>query len=230
LTLITRRSRTRRRGHFVAVAAALVAILLSTPSFGATSGADALRLVTRLQERLEGCQDYQCLVTCFERNGTAQEERSYRLYVKDPCLVRIKVVAGRGKGCEATRDRSGRIRARKAGLLKAFPKTLSPDDRRILSLRGTPFWEATGQCFLERLHACVARPDAQCDVGPDTEEPRLLLLQVHYSGPAQQKVWIDPQQMRLVRCELYEGGDLIQRFTVSQVKENTGLKDSFFSF
>jgi outer membrane lipoprotein-sorting protein len=67
-------------------------------------------------------------------------------------------------------------------------------------------------------------------VGPDTEEPRLLLLQVHYSGPAQQKVWIDPQQMRLVRCELYEGGDLIQRFTVSQVKENTGLKDSFFSF
>jgi outer membrane lipoprotein-sorting protein len=196
----------------------------------ASEAAEALRLVDRLQERLAQCRDYQCLITSYERKGGKEEERTYRLYVKDSRLVRVRILAGRDKNSEAALDASGRIRARKTGVLKAFPKTMNADDDRLRSLRGTPFWEAACHNFLKDLRLRMTKPGTRYAVEPDGEQSDLLLLTIDPPGLAQEKVWVDPELMHVVRGERYEGGMLVNRFTVREVKENVGLNDGFFSF
>jgi outer membrane lipoprotein-sorting protein len=108
----------------------------------AAGGQRAGELIDELQAHLARSQDYQYDVTCYERKGNQQEERSYRFFVKGARLVRIRVLKGRGKGAEAVMDRHGQVRARKSGLLKTFARSLRPDDPRVCSLRGMPLWEA----------------------------------------------------------------------------------------
>jgi outer membrane lipoprotein-sorting protein len=196
----------------------------------AGDAAEAVHLVDRMENRLLQCRDYQYLLTSYERKGDRQEERTYRFYVKDARLVRIKVVAGRGKGSEAILDAQGRVWGRKGGLLKAFPRTLSPDDRRICSLCGAPFWDAACHNYLKALRARMAQAGMQCEVGPDREQPGLLLLEVQRSDAPREKYWIDPQLLHIVKGEVFEGDVLVRRFAVSEIKENVGLRDTFFSF
>ncbi len=207
--------------------------MLPVPTTGpaaAGGGQEALQWVHRLQERTARCEDYQYLVRSYEKKGTREEERTYRLYVKDCRLVRIKVTGGRGKGSEAALDAQGRIHGRKGGLLKAFPKTLRPEDSRIRSLRGTAFWEAACHNFLKDLRERMAQPGARCEIGPDRDQSGRLLMVVDRPGGAHEKYWIDPQQMRLMKGEVYEDHQLVKRFTIEQVRENVGLTESFFSF
>jgi outer membrane lipoprotein-sorting protein len=196
----------------------------------AGEAAEAVRLVDRLQNRLAQCRDYQYLLTSYERRGDRQEERAYRFYVKDARLVRIKIVAGRDKGSEAILDAQGQVRGRKGGLLKAFPRTLSPGDRRICSLCGTPFWDAACHNYLKALRARMAQAGTQCEVGPDREQPALLLLEVQRPAATRERYWVDPQLMHVVKGEVFEGDVLVRRFAVSEIKENVGLPDTFFSF
>jgi hypothetical protein len=214
----------------VRVILSLIAFLLAVGRVAAGSSPDALRLVDRLQERMAQCRDYQCLICSFERLGSRQEERSYRLFVKDCRLVRIRVTAGRGKGSEAAIDAHGRLRGRKGGLLKSFAETLKPDDRRIRSLRGEPFWEAACHNFLKDLRLRLTEPGTRSEVEPDPEQPGWLLLVLSRPDATREKYWIDPQQMQLVRGELFENGLLVRQFSVRDVRENVGLTDDFFSF
>src|SRR5215212_9183901 len=115
-------------------AISLVGLVPGPATAGGTH--EALELIDRMQDRLSRCQDYQYMVNSFERKGDREEKRSYRLFVKDERLMRVKVVEGRGKGSEATVDGKGRVRGRKGGLLKPFAQTLKPTDDRIRSLRG----------------------------------------------------------------------------------------------
>jgi len=208
----------------------LLAVWMMAGHAMAAEAGEALRLVDRLQERLAQCRDYQCLITSFERKGGKEEERTYRLYVKDSQLVRVRILAGRERGSEAARDASGRIRARQTGMLKAFAKTLEPEDERLRSLRGTPFWEAACHHFLKELRLRMAQPGTRCTVEPDTAQSGLLLLTIDPPGLAQEKVWVDPEMLHVVRGERFEAGALVHRFTVREVKENVGLGEGFFSF
>lgn len=47
----------------------------------------------------------------------------------------------------------GRVRGQKGGLLKIIGRTLEPDDNRIRSLRGNPFWEAAWYNLPNELRA-----------------------------------------------------------------------------
>jgi outer membrane lipoprotein-sorting protein len=206
----------------------LVVFALGRAAAGASP--EALRLVDQLQERMAQCRDYQCAIQSFERKGPKQEERSYRLYVKDSRLVRIKVTAGRGKGSEAALEAGGRVRGRRSGLLKLFTETLKPEDSRVRSLRGVPFWEAACHNFLRDLRLRIAEPGTEAAVEPDPEKPGRLLLVVTRPDATSEKYWIDPRQMQLLRGEVFEHGLLVREFSVRDVRENVGLSDDFFSF
>src|SRR5262245_31267494 len=60
-----------------------------------------MQVVDRLQERIARCRDYQYEVVSYERLGSREERRNYRLFVKDCRLVRVRITSGRGKGSEA---------------------------------------------------------------------------------------------------------------------------------
>jgi hypothetical protein len=127
-------------------------------------------------------------------------------------------------------DAQGRVRARKGGLLRAFVRTLRPDDPRVCSLRGTPFWEAACPNFLKALRLRVVQPGTECELGPDPAQPLLMLLAVHRPGALHERYWIDPQGMHLIKGEEFEGDLLVHRFAISDIQENVGLTDAFFSF
>jgi outer membrane lipoprotein-sorting protein len=206
-------------------------LLALSPILATAGGAQrAVDLIDQLQARLADCQDYRYDVTCYERKGNQQEERSFRFFVKGTRRVRIQVLKGRGKGSEAVMDPQGQVRARKGGLLKAFVKTLRPDDPRVCSLRGTPFWEAACLNFLRALRLRATQQGTECELGLDPDQPALILLVVHRPEAIRERYWIDPQQMHLLRGEVLEGDLLVHRFAISDIRENTGLSDAFFSF
>jgi hypothetical protein len=196
----------------------------------AAEAADAKCWVKRLQEKITQCGDYQYQISCYDRKGKQEEQRSFTLFARGARLVRIKVTSGRGKGSEAVLDAQGRVRARKGGLLKSFARTLSPDDGRIRSLRGAPFWDAAAHRFLADLCARMERPDSHCAIGPDPDRPEWLRLVRSSAGGDREQYWIDPQQLVVMKGEVYEDAQLVHRFIISAVRENVGLKDSFFSF
>jgi outer membrane lipoprotein-sorting protein len=214
----------------VRVCVVLIALVLAAGRAALADPPQALRLVDRLQERLAQCRDYQCLIHSYERQGDRQEERSYRLYVKDCRLIRIKVVAGRGKGSEAVLDADGRVRGRKGGLLKPFVETLKPEDRRIRSLRGLPFWEAACHNFLKDLRLRLTDSGTRSELEKDPDQPERLLLIITRPGATHEKYWIDPQQLQVIRGQLFENDVLVREFSIQEVKENVGLSDDFFSF
>jgi outer membrane lipoprotein-sorting protein len=207
----------------------LVAVLLRGPAAAAGTPV-GLRLVDRLLDHLGQCRDYQFRVTAYERQGDQEEERTFRLFVKEERLVRIQVLAGRGKGSEAVLDAQGRVRGRKRGLLKTFATTLKPDDRRIRSLRGQPFWELACHHFLKELRARVAQPGTACEVEWEGEPPGLARLVLQRAPATRETYWVDLGQIHVLRGEDLESGRLVQRFAVSEVKENAGLSDAFFCF
>jgi outer membrane lipoprotein-sorting protein len=213
-----------------AVATLHIALALA-PFLTTTSSADrAVDLIGKLQGHVAQCQDLQYDVTCYERKGDQQEERSYRFFVKGDRLVRIRVLQGRDKGSEAVIDTHGRVRARKSGLLKSFARTLRPDDPRVCSLRGKPFWETACPNFLQELRRRMTQQDTECELALDPDQPALTLLKLQLPGGVRERYWIDSQTMHLTKGEVFEGGLLVHRFTIPNIRENAGLSDSFFSF
>jgi len=208
----------------------LITLLVAPGHLMAADAGEAERLVERLQARLANCRDYQYRVTCYERRGERQEERSFRLYVKDGRLIRIQVLSGRGRGSEAVLNARGQVRARKGGVLKAFARTLSPDDRRVCSLRGTPFWDAVCHNFLRDLQGRLGRPGAFSQVTSVPDQPGQYLLFLQMPGGIRERYWIDSRAMHLLRGEVCEGDVLVQRFQIDDIRENVGLSDTFFSF
>jgi outer membrane lipoprotein-sorting protein len=196
----------------------------------AASAHRSVELIDRLQEHVARCQDVQYDVASYEREGNRQEERSYRFFVKGARMVRIQVLQGRGKGSEAVMDAQGRVQARKGGLLKPFARTLPLDDPRVRSLRGAPFWEAACPSFLKALRLRLIQPDSRCELAPDPAQPSLTLLTLHRPGGNEERYWIDPQGLHLLKGELFEGDLLVDRITIANIRENVGFTDSFFSF
>src|ERR1051325_3235980 len=75
--------------------------LLLAPLLAPTAASDrAVDLIEALQARVAHCQDYQYMVSCYERKGDQQEERQSRFFVKGNRLVRVRILQGRGKGSE----------------------------------------------------------------------------------------------------------------------------------
>jgi outer membrane lipoprotein-sorting protein len=212
----------------IAFSISLLWLIAGQTSAGGTH--EALQLIDRMQDRLSQCRDYQYVMSSIERKGNREEKRSYRMFVKDERLVRIKVVEGRGKGSEAAVDAKGRVRGRKGGLLKPFAQTLKPTDDRIRSLRGTPFWEAACHNFLKELRARIGEPGTQCDLQPDREQPGHVVLTVSRNGVTRERYWIDTHGLHMVKGELFEGDLQVQEFCIRDVKQNVGLDDDFFSF
>jgi hypothetical protein len=212
-------------------AALLTGACLVSPTRGMGPVAlDPMHCMDRLQERIAGCHDYQYDVESYERLGVREERRNYRLFVKDCRLVRIKVTAGRGNGSEAAMTADGKIRGRKGGILKAFDRSLKPDDQRVRSLRGIPFWDAAAHNYLQALRDRMSRPHAQCTVEAASDPPGSLRLVVRQASGDWEQYWIETPEMRVVRGEVFEAGRMVVRYVIRHVRENVGLTEKFFSF
>jgi len=224
----------RKRSSGERILRRLGGVLLGLLAFSLTGAASTAteprECVECLLDRIEQCKDYQYRVNCYEREGAREEERTYSLFVKDGRMVRIKILAGRGRGSEAVMDAHGRLWGRKGGLLKPFVQSLSTDDRRVRSLRGTAFWESAAHNYLRALRERIHQPEARATLEGDPARPGGSRLLVSGPGDTREEYWIDPEPLRLRQGEIRVAGQLVVRFSLQDFRENVGLSDAFFSF
>jgi hypothetical protein len=201
------------------------------PHAGATPALDLL------VKHTAALHDYAVTIDAHELDGTATDDRVMRFWYRKPDRAKMEVVKGPAAGTRLEWVGGTKARVR-GGIFSWFPIWLDLHDRRITSLRGNTMLRAelepTLECFVAHRNAVKEAPGrlngAPTDVvtlsipaglgcPADSEADRVITKDVltisHDSGV-------------LLRRERYVGDELVERWNLSDVVTNAGLKDSDF--
>jgi hypothetical protein len=130
---------------------ALALLLLgSVASVDAAGSASASDIMQRAEQRFRSLSDYECVIDCESRMGSAVERGTYRVWFRQPSLLRVRVMKGKRRGSEVAMDEQGQFRGREGGLLKPIVVRLKPTDRRLQSIRGKCVTEFNLNSFYQR--------------------------------------------------------------------------------
>lgn len=207
--------------------------LASTVGAGAAPGDPNTpqEILNRAEERLRSLTDYRCFAEGQATLGEKKDGGSYRVWFRNPCLARIKVVSGRSKGSEIAVDQKGQVRARKGGLLKPFVVKMKPDDRRLLSIRGISVCEITWPAFYKRWRQTAALPGARTTIAPrpSREAPYEVVISFEREGKqCREHYRVDPRLWVLTEAEMWENGQRVDQIRFSEVVLNSGVEEEFF--
>ena len=197
------------------------------------AGAQASRaesILQRVNANIGGLQDYEFLVDTDCRVGSKSEARSFRVWFKQPGMLRVKVLRGRSRGSEVVIASDGGIRGRKAGLLKSFVTRLDADDSRLRNLRGIPVSEFLWSTFYGRFRERAALPGARMTLLPrQNGGPHEIQLVYSDQGRSMREVVrVDPDTWFLQEHEVYDGTTRVDHAVFHGWKTNAGLREAFF--
>lgn len=100
-------------------------------------------IIKECEKKWESINAYICVYESYQKKGKEEDKRKYFVEFKKPLWIRLKVLEGKDKGSEALYNPEKKIvRGRKGGMLKGIVLTLSPDDKRVISLRGFRIYHA----------------------------------------------------------------------------------------
>lgn len=222
-----------RRSPWLGAALAALSLVCSLNA-GAAPGGDPdtpNEILNKAEERLRSLTDYRCFAEGQASLGEKRDGGSYRVWFRNPCLARIKVVSGRSKGSEIAVDDKGQVRARKGGLLKPFVVKMKPNDRRLLSIRGISICEITWPAFYKRWRQTASLPGAKTTVAPraSREAPYEVVISFERDGkPCREHYRVDPRLWVLTEAEMWENGQRVDQIRFSEVSLNTGVEEDFF--
>jgi outer membrane lipoprotein-sorting protein len=188
-------------------------------------------ILQRVDRQFGTLRDYECLVDTDCRAGSKQESRSFRLWYKQPGMLRARVLRGRSSGSEVVITSDGTIRGRKGGLLKPIVVRLSPDDGRIRNLRGIPISEFLWNVFYHRYSERAALPGARMILLPRQDSAAPYEISLTYSDqgrPMREVLRVDPAGWFLRELEIFDGSACVDRAVFHDWKMNPGLKDNWF--
>src|SRR5688500_17909204 len=95
------RTEARRPSRDCARWAALLCLVCASPCEpGAAPPPSADTVMARAEARFRALADYECVADCASRLGRKQEAGTYRLWFKQPDLIRTRVLAGKQRGAE----------------------------------------------------------------------------------------------------------------------------------
>jgi outer membrane lipoprotein-sorting protein len=207
---------------------------------GVASGSGAAEPLTpaavkgRLQARLDGLTDYQCVLRTETKSGTRVERGEFQLWYRRPGYLRLRVVEGRRRGSEFVMGVDGTLRGRHGGLLRAFSRRLSRGDPSLRSLRGQPAWELDFGSFLRAMEERMSQPGSRSILHPAGGGDPEVILEVRYRSPggeALRDIWgIDPRDWLLRRGDVFEGDQRVDHVEFTNIRTDVGLKESWFRF
>jgi len=210
---------------------ALIAAVLTSDRPGRAEAANPEAVLQRVNEQFGALRDYECLVDTDCQAGSKQEARSFRMWYKQPGMLRLKVLRGRSRGSEVVVASDGTIRGRKGGLLKPIVIRMDAEDARVRSLRGVPVSEFLWSAFYSRYRARAAQPGARITLLPHQEADAPYEIQLTYAdqGRAMREVLrVDPVRWLVQEREIFEGATCVDRAVFHDWKVNGGLKDGWF--
>jgi hypothetical protein len=212
--------------------------VLSCCVLGSLSGIAGLRaaepdqadaILDRAEQRFRSISDYECVIDYECRLPDRIEKKTYRVWYRQPSLLRVKVLQGPGKGSEVALDENGQYRGRKGGLLKPFVVKLKPGDKRLQGLRGKSVSEFNLGTVYKRCRSRCAQGGADIQVAKAAEGTRGLVFSFNENGKKVQETYrFDPNSWFLTSCSVLEDGKLVESFDIQGLKVNGGLDEGFF--
>ncbi|MEN3045619.1 MAG: hypothetical protein ABDH49_01330 [Candidatus Hydrothermales bacterium] len=100
-------------------------------------------IIKECEKKWESIRTYTCIYESYQKKEDREDKRKYYVEFKKPLWIRLKVLEGKDSGSEVLYNPEKNIvRGRKGGVLKGIVLTLSPDDKRVTSLRGFKLYHA----------------------------------------------------------------------------------------
>lgn len=213
----------------------LVPLLLLTFILPATAqNQPPEQIVNALNTRWKEIQDYHCKMRSRNRLGNQTDEKRLDFWFKRPHQVRMEVLDGDKKGSVLTRDASGKIRARKGGIMSIIPVTLSEDDERTRNLRGRKFYQADwGSVIKEFIEG--ARGGLKLSQLPDETFNQVACSVVQLEGKhptspiTRDLIWVDKTNNLILCRKQYEGDILVNEVVWWDIEMNTNPADNQFT-
>jgi len=208
--------------------AAVFGGLTLVPIPGRGQGPTAEQVLSRLEARVDGIKEYECLMEGDMRKGGNSKMGTYHIWFRPPELMRIRVEKGAHRGSEIVLTESGKVRARGGGVLKVFTTTMSRNDKRLRDPCGRYAWDASFPRLYRRLKERVAAAE-RVEVSPLGKDAYRITVAARDAGQPVRERWT----VRLTGCpvervEVDEGNQAIERTSFREFRENPSLPVDLF--
>ncbi|MCD6087527.1 MAG: DUF1571 domain-containing protein [Candidatus Hydrothermae bacterium] len=208
-----------------------VFMIASLYAFQADSGP-----IVKLKSSFDSILDYTCILESFVRKGDKKEVRTYEYRYMKPGWVYMKILKGDNKGAVVIYNpETGKVRARKGGILGAIKLTFDPTDKKVLSIRGHRVDESHMGAILNRWLDYLTRAKVEYKGETTVDSLKGPLLEAtecdtaKYHGTWKEILLLDADNHLPVLIEQFDrSGKLIHRVRIKDLKLNTGLKKEDF--
>jgi hypothetical protein len=216
----------------VATAVALAVSGVAPASAGQTPVLDAL------VKHTAALSDYAVTVDAHEVDGTNSDDRVIRFWYRKPDRAKMEVLKGPAAGTRLEWIGGEKVRVR-GGIFSWFPIWLDLHDPKITSMRGNTMLRAelepTLECFVAHRSAVTEAPGPRVD-GQVTDLVALSIpggLGCPADSATDRAVTKDVLTVSrdtgvLLRRDRYVGDTQVERWLLSDVVTNAGLKDADF--
>ena len=213
----------------------LVLLTAFLSPLGAQENLSPSALLDSLETRWNQIQDYTMELHSFQKKGEKTQNRVYAFRYMRPGWIYLHVLEGDGKGAHVVYNpQTDKVRAKKGGLLSVIKLTLSPDDKRVLSIRGFGIKDTPFDVLLRRWRTYLQTAQVQLQGPQEVEGQEVYVLEATGVDPTLSKgadrevLYLRSTDFLPVGFDQYEGGELVHRVRYKDLRLNVGLTEEDF--
>ena len=226
----------RSLGAFIqAILLLIMVFILFIPAYSGSNDTSYPDTLTRMKERFEKIETYQCFFQVFTAKGKKTKTVIAQYYFKKPKWVRMELLEGSDKG-SVLLYKPHKVRLKPGtGLLSIFHFTLEPENERLVDLRGYGIHETDWSYYIDQHLQKLGITSGQF-VGEESVEGReTLVFELLSQYPersndvAKEILWVDKEELIPLKYVHYDtSGMLILSAQFKDIKINVEFEDSFF--
>ena len=212
----------------------LAAFALGISLLPAAVSAATTPAITAFDDAFAKVNDYTVTVRAHEVLGSKTQDRTYHYSFKRPNLAKTLIVSGDGSGSGGVWNGGDTVSGHQGGMLAFIHLKISVHDPRAVSLRGYTIPDGLLQTEVDKYKdvkgELTQRGGPTID-GKPTEEVDLKVADpAGYGGVTRMVMYLSKENHMPVRQVRFAGDQIVADATFTDLKTNTGLKDSDFPF
>ena len=215
-----------------AAIAALALTLQLTAS--AARAANTAPAIVEFDKAFADVNDYSAVLHVHEAKGTQTQDRVYQYQFMKPHFAKTLILEGDGKGSGGVWVGTDQVSGHQGGILSGIHMKVSIHDSRAVSLRGVTIPEGLLQRIVENYATTpgkLTQSNGGKICGVDTDRLDLKVTDPGTNGDiTEQIVYLSKETHWPIRQIMYSGSQIVLDESVSDLKTNTGLKQSDFPF
>lgn len=192
-------------------------------------------ILTRMKERFEKLETYQCFFQVFTAKGEKTKTVTARYYFKQPKTVRMELLEGSQKGTILL-YKPHRVRLKPGkGLFSIFHFVLEPENDMLVDLRGYGIHETDWGYYIDQHLQRLEITSSQFAGEENVEGRQTLVFELISQYPersndvAKEVLWVDKEELIPLKYVHYDtSGMLVLSAQFKDIKIDVEFEDSFF--